>query len=199
MVAVIIILGVPLLIGFLSGWMVRGFVAKKTVKRAHMDPLTGLPDRSVAEEALKRAEKRQKPLTLAMLDINGLKGVNDLVGHAAGDELIVAVSEQLTTLITRLPAGCLVARMGGDEFLIITTASPSELWSAYERVLDGAPPKFSMGIAEMYPGVTSKHAQGCADYAQYISKDTGKPVVVYSLGLGVPGDPHPVKRRRFRD
>ena len=84
---------------------------------SYHDQLTGLYNRRFYEEELKRLDQeRNLPLTIAMGDVNGLKLVNDSFGHALGDELLQKVAE-----ILRL--GCraddIIARIGGDEFVII--------------------------------------------------------------------------------
>jgi diguanylate cyclase (GGDEF)-like protein/PAS domain S-box-containing protein len=86
---------------------------------SYHDPLTGLYNRRFYEEELKRLDtERNMPLTIAMGDINGLKLVNDALGHQAGDELIKNVAEAIR-LCCRTDD--IIARVGGDEFVIILT------------------------------------------------------------------------------
>ena len=84
------------------------------------DPLTGMYDRRSGEERLaaeiSRAERFARPLTILLLDINGLKAINDEFGHAAGDELIRRFAERLNKAIR---ASDLAVRLGGDEFLVL--------------------------------------------------------------------------------
>jgi diguanylate cyclase (GGDEF)-like protein len=83
------------------------------------DPLTGLPNRrSVVEHLERLAERGEVPESAAvvMLDLDGFKAVNDTWGHAAGDRLLRAVALRLVTTLRR---DDLLARMGGDEFLVL--------------------------------------------------------------------------------
>ena len=87
---------------------------------AYHDPLTGLPNRIAFQERLEQTVTGVPPEPLAVLfvDLDDFKLINDGFGHQAGDELLVAVAERLAGA-TR--AGELVARHGGDEFLLIVS------------------------------------------------------------------------------
>ena len=88
---------------------------------AHHDALTGLPNRVFFHERLEQATlqaKRGVPFVLMSLDMNGFKGVNDTLGHAAGDELLQAVAQRLRACVRESDT---VARLGGDEFAVIQT------------------------------------------------------------------------------
>lgn len=88
------------------------------------DHLTGLYNRRYLEGSLNRLDtKRRLPLTIMMLDINGLKEVNDNFGHQAGDDLIKAAAE---TIVESCRVDDLVARVGGDEFMILLPNTKSE-------------------------------------------------------------------------
>ena len=84
------------------------------------DPVTGLYDRRSGEERLaaeiSRAERFAHPLTILLLDINGLKAINDEFGHDAGDELIRRFAERLNKAIR---GSDMAVRLGGDEFLVL--------------------------------------------------------------------------------
>jgi len=104
--------------------------------QAHTDPLTGLYNRRGFEVklpyALERARRGQRAITLAMLDLDRFKQVNDRYGHAAGDVLLQAVAELLER---NLREDDLAVRWGGEEFLVLL--SDSDLKQAvqiFERV-----------------------------------------------------------------
>ena len=83
------------------------------------DSLTGLPNRRVLEEALKRAvarARRGKPSVLLFLDLDRFKAVNDTYGHLAGDKALISL---VRLLEAHLRAEDLVARVGGDEFAVL--------------------------------------------------------------------------------
>lgn len=80
------------------------------------DPLTGLPNRRELGERLSELLGSERPVAVLMLDLDGFKGVNDTLGHLAGDDLLRLVAVRLAA---RLPAGAHLARMGGDEFAVL--------------------------------------------------------------------------------
>lgn len=84
------------------------------------DPLTGLANRRTCEAYLERwrLEDASQPAILLHLDLDRFKTVNDLLGHGAGDELLVQLAERLREMA---PAGSLVGRLGSDEFMLFWT------------------------------------------------------------------------------
>ncbi|WP_339464552.1 sensor domain-containing diguanylate cyclase [Pseudomonas sp. EA_65y_Pfl2_P74] len=87
---------------------------------AHFDPLTGLPNRLVLEErlceALDHARQSGTRVALVFVDLNGFKTINDQYGHAAGDRVLITTATRLKRI---LRASDTVARIGGDEFVVI--------------------------------------------------------------------------------
>src|SRR5690606_30031060 len=87
---------------------------------ARSDSLTGLDNRSVLRErlaeALARVRKDGRTVGVIYLDLDGFKAVNDTLGHDAGDDLLLQVSDRLRSCVR---AGDTVARMGGDEFAVL--------------------------------------------------------------------------------
>jgi diguanylate cyclase (GGDEF)-like protein len=88
--------------------------------KAYRDKLTGLPNRAVFEEKFPQlfetAMRRDNPMALMMIDIDGLKMANDKLGHFKGDELIQAVGEAFQGI---LRPEDILGRFGGDEFYVI--------------------------------------------------------------------------------
>jgi diguanylate cyclase (GGDEF)-like protein len=80
------------------------------------DPLTGLANRTLLQEFLTRALSRREEITVLFVDLDDFKNVNDSRGHAAGDQLLLAVTERLRACVR---GGDLVARLGGDEFAVV--------------------------------------------------------------------------------
>lgn len=102
--------------------IVRDVTAKKKmenelIRLSYKDQLTGLYNRRFFEEELLRLDSIENlPLTIIMGDVNGLKLINDSFGHSAGDELLKAVGNNITNGCRK---GDIVARISGDEFVII--------------------------------------------------------------------------------
>jgi diguanylate cyclase (GGDEF)-like protein/PAS domain S-box-containing protein len=91
--------------------------------QAQHDPLTGLPNRTVFFERLDTALADEGPgshVGVCYLDLDGFKAVNDTLGHDVGDELLCAIAKRLADELGG--HGHLVARMGGDEFVVLVTA-----------------------------------------------------------------------------
>lgn len=87
---------------------------------AYYDPLTALPNRFLlqerAEQALARARRSQAPITLAYLDLDRFKEINDTLGHKVGDELLRLVADRIRGLSREADTQ---ARLGGDEFALL--------------------------------------------------------------------------------
>ena len=119
-------------------------------ERAHdlaTDPLTGLANRDAllraAREAIARADGERKP-TLVLLDLDRFRSLNDTLGHAAGDRLLVQVGELLRCSV---PADGLVARLSGDEFaVLLPDGGDDPLRSARELVTALAVPVHLDGL-----------------------------------------------------
>ncbi len=106
-------------------------------RQSRHDALTGLPNRRAFEERLPvelaRASRHDRPLALCLLDLDGFKGVNDRLGHPAGDEVLRAVARILNE--SRVADDCF--RIGGDEFAILMPdTSRGEATVAAERIAE---------------------------------------------------------------
>ena len=96
--------------------------AQKACSAARTDSLTGIPNRAVFSELI-AAPARAGERGILFLDINWFKRINDSIGHAAGDEVIVIVTRRLSRFVA---ADCVLARLGGDEFVFVVTGSNVE-------------------------------------------------------------------------
>ena len=132
---------------------------------AHHDPLTGLTNRSLFNDrlnlALRAAHRHQSSLALLFLDINDFKYINDTHGHAVGDRVLCAIARRLERCVRETDT---VARIGGDEFIVLLTDihSADAVTGKVEQIsafmaeplgteLDGIkPPSCSIGVA-CYP------------------------------------------------
>ena len=105
----------------------RSTAADRAARQARHDPLTSLPNRTRVHELLQSEIEASRltgrPVTLGFLDLNYFKAVNDNLGHAVGDELLVEVAHRLVRSVRE---GDTVARLGGDEFAIILPGTPAD-------------------------------------------------------------------------
>ncbi len=144
---------------------------------ANTDELTGLPNR---REFIRISGRRpgRFPFAILAMDLDGLKQVNDSLGHAAGDELLRHVA---TALQGSLRVGDVVARLGGDEFAaILFQADENDARVVGERILtnlsatsQGTRPSLSIGIAAGAANADAADVQAAADEAMYRAKQRG--------------------------
>ena len=122
---------------------------------AHIDPLTGLANRRtfdrVLELELARAARQQSEVAVAVFDVDAFRATNDAVGHAAGDDILRAVAAVIAEQVRLVDT---VARIGGDEFVVIAPGSGGP--AVADRVIraiqalpavDGRPVSVSAGVA----------------------------------------------------
>lgn len=149
---------------------------RSALHEASHDKLTGLPNRHAALTILNTA-----PVGLVgLLDLDGFKDVNDRYGHDVGDDLLSRLAARLKGAIG--PNGT-VARLAGDEFLILWIHRPADPIAEAQRVLQQTldpmrihghlvKPAASLGLARPGPHLTNEALLAAADHAMYEAKGT---------------------------
>jgi diguanylate cyclase (GGDEF)-like protein len=136
------------------------------------DPLTGLLNRSgfidAAERTRALAERGGLRVSIALIDLDEFKQVNDLQGHAAGDELLVALGRAWRE---ELRGTEVLARFGGDEFaLVLAGAGPDGAAEALRRLRAAADAGWSVGVVEWERQESLDRAMARADAELYRAK-----------------------------
>ena len=123
--------------------------------RATHDELTGLPNRAALREGLSAALSRldgERQLAVLFCDLDGFKDVNDGFGHSVGDQVLVAVARRLRQ---RCRSADVVARFGGDEFVVVLTVpDPDRAVRMAERIVEALAEPLVVGDAEIASGVS---------------------------------------------
>lgn len=130
---------------------------------SHFDGLTGLPNRSQAmlrlEQGLLQAIHDQGSLAVLFVDLDRFKAINDSLGHAVGDQVLMQAGTRLSVCC---PAGGTLARLGGDEFLVIVVgadAAPDAVHQIGEQICDAMrAPVVLDGGREIYIGASVGYA-----------------------------------------
>ena len=146
--------------GFLLLWVVdvvavvgvaevHGHLVGRLHAAASTDPLTGVANRRAwaerSEQLLQRACTTGRPMTVAVLDLDGFKAVNDSAGHAAGDALLRDLAEAWTGGVRRRDV---LARLGGDEFVLtLPDTGPDEAQELLDRLRGSHATTWSSGTA----------------------------------------------------
>jgi len=166
-------------------------LASEVYKLAALDQLTGLYNRRSGEQRLaqeiSRAQRHGRPLTVLLMDLDGLKQVNDRHGHAAGDTVLKGFADRLQRAIR---GSDLAVRLGGDEFMaLLPECRADEVRHVLAR-LEGLEFEFddqklrlqySRGWTDYAPGETPQELLKRADQALYEDKRAGKRRVVAPL------------------
>ena len=161
---------------------------KKLAELAATDPLTGLSNRrnllNMAEQVLAQAQRAGQTTALVLADIDHFKAINDQHGHEAGDRVLVHIG---TLLSQTCRAQDIVARWGGEEFLVLLPATDAAAaWTLAERIRTAvtnqplAPQEaaievtLSLGVAVVHANEPLASAIARADGALYRSKEEGR-------------------------
>ena len=169
--------------------------------RALRDPLTGLPNRTVlhqhVERRLARIDAAARPFGVLIVDLDDFKDVNDQLGHQVGDDVLVRVA---AALLSQVRDGDLVARIGGDEFVVVVGVGDHDaMASAGQRLIDAVAnidPAEGPGLSASAGGVPLgwgdvgwDQAYQAADVLLYDAKAAGKNQVIIGGLLGLPEQP----------
>jgi diguanylate cyclase (GGDEF)-like protein len=192
--------GLAVLTGVGAAWRLRGRTRQAEAKANSLrrellaerhaachDALTGLPNRRAFFQigTALVADPAHPPLVCVVFDLDGFKAVNDVLGHAVGDRVLITVARRFSVHA----AGNLVARLGGDEFaglLAVCTRDRGQLRPIAERLAEtlAAPMQAagrtlivtaSIGLAPVYRPSKLSEALDCADRAMYRAKNSRRP------------------------
>jgi diguanylate cyclase (GGDEF)-like protein len=195
----------------ISASLERAELFERIAELAYRDGLTGLPNRRAFDEHAETAAARVRgtgiPLAVVFCDLDGLKEINDVEGHEAGDRALRAAAEALTAAAQEA-SNAFVARLGGDEFCVLLVGADTETarrlaLDAGRRLSAGPMPALTLscGVAagEVIDGTLATLLRS-ADAAQYAAKRLGRSrVYVAEGGEPLPGGAPRARRRRVRD
>lgn len=149
-------------------------------QQVYFDGLTGLVNKRRWDELMEQPVTENSPVTLVMMDLNGLKNVNDTMGHNMGDRMLMMFA---SILRERLPISCTICRWGGDEFTAMLPVASREKADELMATVRQATEEYNMngGIPEIhfatgcacsqeYPGLDRKELLARADKEMYQDK-----------------------------
>jgi diguanylate cyclase (GGDEF)-like protein len=169
---------------FLLGGRTLSRVYRRAERMSTRDGLTGLENHITFNEAMEHmvalAQRQETPLSLALIDVDDFKLVNDRLGHRLGDEVI----KQVAAILSEQRKSDRVFRVGGDEFAVLFPATDSDeasvatqrLWQTALSDLDGV--TLSIGVASFTTDMTAADLHDHADHALYEAKRRGRNTVV---------------------
>ena len=181
--------------------------AERFREQARRDPLTGLRNRRYVDEELSVLLDADPALTVAIVDLDHFKQINDRLSHDVGDQVLMMVAKLMETELAAVSPDGFVARLGGEEFLMVLPATPvgravtllDDIRRAigdydWQEIARGLPVTVSIGVAGIADAATHTQAGllSTADRNLYAAKHRGRDQVV----SGVPDDGH---ARSYRD
>jgi diguanylate cyclase (GGDEF)-like protein len=181
--------------------------AERFREQARRDPLTGLRNRRYLDEQLPCLIEAGQELTVAIVDLDHFKRVNDQLSHDVGDQVLVLVAKLLETELEMLSPAGFVTRMGGEEFLMVLpgmgVAEATARLDGIRRtvrsygwhvITDGLPVTVSIGVASLSDSPTPSQSSllSTADRNLYVAKHAGRDRVVS-------GAPRDGRTRSYRD
>lgn len=163
-------------------------LARELAHQALHDPLTGLPNRALfrdrVEQTLARLTRVDSHLAVLFVDLDNFKTVNDSLGHAAGDELLIEIARRIERCVR---AGDTVARLGGDEFAVLVDGFEHDdlACDVAQRIVESLQvpftvhgreviPTASIGLANAVLGTGAEELLRNADLAMYTAKSGGR-------------------------
>ena len=167
----------------------RKAAEERIYRLAHHDPLTGLLNRfsleSRLEQALMTARRENKKVAVMFIDLDRFKVINDTLGHHIGDDLLVEVAHRLKECVRESD---IVARQGGDEFVVVVTGmdDPSTAATVASKISRNLAAPYAIGTHDLYStpsiGISLYPSDGTdvdelmknADTAMYHAKDLGR-------------------------
>jgi diguanylate cyclase (GGDEF)-like protein len=181
--------------------------AERFREQARRDPLTGLRNRRYLDEHLPALAEADSALTVALVDLDHFKQINDLLSHDVGDQVLIRVAAILESALAAAAPGGFAARLGGEEFVLVlpettTARAATALESvrhavrsfAWDSVVAGLTVTVSIGAAGRSdePRATPAELLSIADRNLYTAKHAGRDRVVT-------GSPQAERIRSYRD
>lgn len=188
----------------LSAWDNRNLLTA-AAEQALRDPLTGLANRTLFNERLDHAMllriRDSRPITVISIDLDDFKLVNDSLGHPVADRLLAGAGQRLLECVL---TGDTVARVGGDEFVILLEGGSDDHQVVAQRVVEAFERPFEIDGQEVYlrpslgvatasddePGLSAELLMTRADLAMYAAKRSAADMRTFAADLATaPGDP----------
>ncbi|GAB1695004.1 diguanylate cyclase [Krasilnikovia sp. M28-CT-15] len=180
--------------------------AERFREQARRDPLTGLRNRRYVDEELPALIAADPDLTVAIVDLDYFKRINDQLSHDVGDRVLVQVAKLLETELAAVAPDGFAARLGGEEFLLVLPATVVPVATdrldgirrairayAWQEITGTLPVTISIGVAGVHeaPDLSQPALLSTADRNLYIAKRTGRDRVVSATARD--------RKRTYRD